>query len=165
MRTVLTRSVTDFVTLREELDLLKDYVHLEKLRFEDKFDFTIICDETMEAESIRIPSLLIQPYVENAILHGLYAKTGKGKLVLRVKSAEDDFINFEIEDDGIGREAAAKIRSTNQTQRKSMGTQLTEERLGLLNNDGKDPVQYKDLFHGQTPAGTLVIIRIKINPI
>jgi PAS domain S-box-containing protein len=163
MRTVLTRSVADFVTLKEELDLLKDYVHLEKLRFEDKFDFRIVCDDSIDADEVQMPSLLIQPYVENAILHGLYNKDGKGSLAVYVKKA-DDFLLFEIEDDGIGREAAMKIRERNQTQRKSMGTQLTEERLKMLNSDAHDSVTYTDLFDADAPAGTRVTIRIKINP-
>jgi PAS domain S-box-containing protein len=163
MRTVLTRSVADFVTLKDELDLLRDYVHLEKLRFEEKFEFTIACDNTINADDIQMPSLLIQPYVENSILHGLYNKEGKGSLAVKV-SMVNDFLLFEIEDDGVGRVAAQKIRAKSETKKQSMGTQLTEERLAILNDDSQPSVIYKDLYEGDQPLGTLVTIRVKINP-
>jgi PAS domain S-box-containing protein len=163
MRTVLTRSVADAVTLKEELDLLKDYVHLEKLRFDDKFDFIINPDQDIDLENTKIPSLLIQPYVENAILHGLYNKTGRGLLNVRVRLADDSVI-FEVEDDGIGRDAAMRLKANNPMKRKSMGTQLTEERLAIINADGESPVVYTDLFKNNEACGTRVTIRIKMNP-
>jgi PAS domain S-box-containing protein len=163
MRTVLTRSVADFVSLKDELDLLRDYVHLEKLRFEEKFEFNIACDKGINADDIQMPSLLIQPYVENAILHGLYNKEGKGSLAVKV-SCINEFLLFEIEDDGVGRAAAHKIRAKNESKQQSMGTQLTEERLAILNDDSQPPVIYKDLYEGDQPTGTLVTIRVKINP-
>jgi PAS domain S-box-containing protein len=163
MRTVLTRSTIDFVSVQDEIDLLNDYVHLEKLRFEDKFDFIIRCEDSVAPDDIKMPSLLIQPYVENAILHGLYNKIGKGKLTIDVK-ADSDLLIFEIEDNGIGRAAAHEIRDRNQSQRKSMGTQLTEERLRILNHNSEMPVMYTDLFHDGKASGTRVTIRIKLYP-
>lgn len=163
MRTVLTRSAVDFVSVKNELDLLRDYVHLEKLRFEEKFEFYIHCDDEINADDMMMPSLLIQPYVENAILHGLYNKDGKGTLTVKV-SLQKDFLIFNIEDDGIGRAAAGKLRENSGSKKNSMGTQLTEERLMLLNNDGEPPVVYHDLFENGKPTGTLVTIRVKTNP-
>jgi PAS domain S-box-containing protein len=163
MRTVLTRSVADSVSLKDELDLLRDYVHLEKLRFEEMFEFNIECEKAIDADDVMMPSLLIQPYVENAILHGLYNKEGKGSLVVRV-SLIKDFLHFEVEDDGVGRVSTQKIRANSESKKQSMGTQLTEERLVLLNDDSQPPVVYKDLYDGDHPAGTLVTIRVKINP-
>jgi PAS domain S-box-containing protein len=163
MRTVLTRSVADFVSLREELDLLADYVHLEKLRFDDKFEFSIQCDPSINADEIMMPSLLIQPYVENAILHGLYNKEGKGSIVVSI-SFTDDLLLFKITDDGVGRAAAQKVKAKSGPGQKSMGTQLTEERLTILNSDGEPPVVYEDLYNDEQPTGTTVTIRVKINP-
>jgi sensor histidine kinase YesM len=163
MRTVLTRSVADSISLREELDLLRDYVHLEKLRFEEKFEFAIQCDPTINTDEVMIPSLLIQPYVENAILHGLYNKEGQGSLVVNVSLA-DDFLLFKIVDDGVGRVAAQKIRAKSGSKQKSMGTQLTEERLAILNSDNQPSVIYHDLHQGDEPMGTVVTVRVKINP-
>jgi PAS domain S-box-containing protein len=163
MRMVLTRSGADFVTVQDELDLLKDYVHLEKLRFEEKFDFDLVCADSIEPDNIKMPSLLIQPYVENAILHGLYNRTGKGKLTVHVKTV-DNFLLFEVEDNGIGRAAASEIYQGNQLKKTSVGTQITEERLRMLNNDLVHPVVYTDLFESGKPSGTRVTIRIKLNP-
>jgi PAS domain S-box-containing protein len=163
MRTVLTRSAVDLVTVKDELDLLNDYVHLEKLRFDDKFDFAIRCEESLEPDEIKLPSLLIQPYVENAILHGLYNKIGKGRLTIDVKT-NSNFLIFEIEDNGVGRAAALEIKGRNNTHRKSMGTQLTEERLMILNSDSQTPVVYTDLFNDGKPCGTRVTIRIRLYP-
>jgi PAS domain-containing protein len=163
MRTVLTRSVADFVSLREELDLLRDYVHLEKLRFEEKFEFSIQCDPAINADEIMMPSLLIQPYVENGILHGLYNKEGQGSLAVDV-SLVDDFLLFKVVDDGVGRAATQKIQEKSGPGKQSMGTQLTQERLTILNSDGKPPVVYDDLYQGDQPIGTAVTIRVKITP-
>jgi LytS/YehU family sensor histidine kinase len=163
MRTVLTRSVADQVTLKEEIDLLKDYVQLEKLRFDDKFEFVVQPDNDLDLENIKIPSLLIQPFVENAILHGLYNKEGNGLLGIKV-SLEGDHLIFVVEDDGVGREASRMIQSRNPAKNASMGTQLTEERLTILNGDNLPAVTYTDLFNDNKAAGTRVTIRIKLNP-
>jgi PAS domain S-box-containing protein len=161
MRTVLARSVADRIPLKDELEMLQDYVNLEKLRFEEKFEFQIEHDALLDIDGIRIPSLLVQPYVENAILHGLYNKDGIGNLILRTK-IKGSYLVFEIEDDGVGRDAASKLNSAKDSTRKSMGTNLTEERLKLINQDSEVAVTYTDLFKEKSPAGTLVQIRIKL---
>lgn len=163
MRTVLTRSVADRVTLKEEIDLLKDYVHLEKLRFDDKFQFVVQPLDDLDVDNIKIPSLLIQPFVENAIVHGLYNKEGNGLLNIKVTLDGENLI-FIVEDDGIGREAARQIQARNPAKAQSMGTQLTEERLTIINGDNRPAVTYTDLFNGSKSAGTRVTIRIKLNP-
>jgi PAS domain S-box-containing protein len=159
MRNVLTRSVAD-VSLKEELDLLQDYVKLEKLRFEEKFDFFFEYDETINLEAISIPTLLVQPYVENAILHGLYNKHGHGNLYIRIKTLPD-YVVFEVEDDGVGRDAAAKLEGLAKHGKTSMGTKITEDRLRLINGDSEMAVTYTDLITDNTPSGTLVKIKIK----
>src|SRR6185312_3951034 len=100
------------------LELLRHYVALERMRFENKFDFDIHIQDGLDLESIEIPSLLIQPYVENAILHRLYNKEGKGLLKINVMEG-DNAILFEIEDNGIGREAAMNLRKQNFPKHKS----------------------------------------------
>jgi PAS domain S-box-containing protein len=160
MRNVLTRSVADAVSLKEELDLLQDYVKLEKLRFEEKFDFFFEYDETLNLEAICIPTLLVQPYVENAILHGLYNKHGHGNLYIRIKTLTH-YVIFEVEDDGVGRDAASKLEGLAKHGKTSMGTKITEDRLRLINGDSEMAVTYTDLFDNDIPSGTLVRIRIK----
>jgi LytS/YehU family sensor histidine kinase len=162
IRTVLTHSVAEKIKLTDELDMLRNYIELEKVRFEDKFTYKVEIDEDVEVNNILIPSLLIQPYIENAILHGLYNKVGQGQLTIRVKT-DDEFLNFEIEDDGVGREEAARIRATNKADHKSMGTKLTEERLRAINQHKGTDVLFEDLFRGSDPAGTKVTIKVKFN--
>jgi PAS domain S-box-containing protein len=157
IRGILTNSVSNKVKLSEEIELIKHYVNLELLRFENKFDFILTIGPELEIDNIEIPSLLIQPYVENAILHGLYNKPTKG--TLRIAVHEDQgFLLFEIEDDGVGRETAQKLRQQNFPQHKSMGTILTEERLRLINLEEKASFEIIDLFKDELPAGTLVKI-------
>lgn len=160
IRSILNHSVKSRVRLAEELELLKHYVQLESLRFEDKFDFELHVDPMIDVESVEIPSMLIQPYVENAILHGLYNKKGRGKLKISVKGGEGS-ITVEIEDDGIGRKAAADMKPLNLPRHRSMGTALTEERLKLINADATASVEITDLETEYSPAGTRVSVRIK----
>lgn len=157
IRGILNNSVNNKVKLSEEIELIKLYVNLELLRFENKFEFILSIAPGLEIDSIEIPSLLIQPYVENAILHGLYNKPTKGTLKISVRE-DKDFVLFEIEDDGVGRETAQKLRQQNFPQHKSMGTVLTEERLKLINLEEKASYQIIDLFDGEKPSGTLVKI-------
>jgi PAS domain S-box-containing protein len=157
IRGILTNSVSNKVKLSEEIELLKHYVNLELLRFENKFEFILSISDELEIDNIEIPSLLIQPYVENAILHGLYNKPAKGTLKISVRE-DKDFLLFEIEDDGVGRETAQRLRQQNFPLHKSMGTVLTEERIKLINLQEKASYEIIDLFDGEKPSGTLVKI-------
>lgn len=157
IRGILTNSVNNKVLLSEEIELLKHYVNLELLRFENKFEFILSVAPNVEIDNIEIPSLLIQPYVENAILHGLYNKPDKGILKISM-SIDKDFVLFEIEDDGVGRETAQKLRQQNFPQHKSMGTVLTEERLKIINLEEKASYEIIDLYAGNKSSGTLVKI-------
>jgi PAS domain S-box-containing protein len=160
IRSILTHSVNNKIKLTEEIEMLKNYVHLEMTRFENKFSFDLQIDENVELDNIEIPSLLVQPYVENAILHGLYNKTGHGQLTIRVKE-KNDAVFFEIEDDGVGREEALKIRSQNLPLHKSMGIKLTEERLKLINEAHNVAFEIEDLKNAAGPSGTKVTIGVK----
>lgn len=160
IRSVVTHSLSDRIKLTEELALLKNYVQLEQMRFENKFAYTFVVEDDLDTDSVNIPSLLIQPFIENAILHGLNKRTEPGSLWIRVKTAEE-FLIFEVEDNGIGREAAARLRTANCNMHKSMGTRLTEQRLREINQTDGFSVIYTDLYSGDVPAGTLVTINIK----
>jgi sensor histidine kinase YesM len=146
--------------------MLRNYIHLEMVRFENKFDFSIEMDPDVkvEEESIVMPSLLIQPYVENAILHGLYNKLGHGQLTIRVQE-KDGILFFEIEDNGIGREAAKKLRDQNFPTHKSMGINITEERLKLISKNHDTAFEIEDLFFDGLPGGTRVRIGIPFETI
>lgn len=159
IRSILTHSVDNKIKLTDEIDMLKNYVQLEMVRFEHKFNFILNVDPTVDAEAIEIPSLLIQPYVENAILHGLYNKQGAGTLKIDIYE-ENETIIFQIEDDGIGREAAMKLSKQNFPTHKSMGIHVTEERLQLINQKHNVAFEVQDLMEHGKPAGTRVRIGV-----
>ncbi|MEK6614700.1 MAG: histidine kinase, partial [Bacteroidota bacterium] len=134
MRMILSNSEKTFVTIREEIDSLNLYLELESLRWDNKFDFTITIDPKVETDFCKIPGMLIQPYVENAIIHGVTPKTEeKGKIEIRI-SQTDTHIICMIEDNGIGRKKSQQLKTkTNQSLYESMGMKITSERLEALN--------------------------------
>jgi LytS/YehU family sensor histidine kinase len=159
IRGILNNSISNKIRLTEELEQLNHYVSLELLRFENRFDFILQVDPDLDVEDIEIPSMLLQPYVENAILHGLYNKLNPGTLKVSVKEAGHSIL-FEIEDDGVGRAAAMNFRR-HLYGHKSMGTALTEERLKLINAQSDASLKIIDLEREGKPAGTKVQIWIK----
>ena len=161
IRNVLTHSVDNMINLEDEIDLLKNYVSLEQIRFEDKFDVEFDIDPGLDISSIEIPSLLLQPYVENAIIHGLYNKIGRGKVKISFYEKGEN-IEVIIEDDGVGRDAARRLSDKSVTKHKSMGIKLTEERLQLIGEEGGASFETLDLYDEDSPAGTQVRIRLKV---
>jgi len=161
VRSILTHSVNNKIRLSDEIEMLQNYIELEMTRFENKFTFSLSIDPEvkLEEESIVIPSLLIQPYVENAILHGLYNKPENGELSIRINE-ENGMIFFEIEDNGIGREAAMKLRKQHFSSHVSMGINITEERLKLINQSHHTAFEIEDMMDGDKPRGTRVRIGI-----
>jgi LytS/YehU family sensor histidine kinase len=164
MRKVLENSQHTSVSLRDELDALKLYLELECLRFMDKFNYEIKVDEDIDTLMFKVPTMLIQPYVENSICHGLMPKEGKGTVKIDL-ILEKDHIVCIVEDDGIGREAAAERQKINNVNHNSLGTQIAVSRLDLVNTLYGTSLKtiYTDLKneHGE-PEGTHVEIHIPI---
>ncbi len=159
MRLILEYSLESAIPLAKEIELLKCYVELEQFRFEDKFDFTVFVDPEIK-NNITIPPMLIQPHIENAILHGLNTKSGKGNLELKITSVNNNII-CEIRDDGIGREKA--MQQQNETNHKSMATDITNKRLEIINQNNSNPIQLtiEDLKNAEGSAlGTSVKLTI-----
>ncbi len=161
LRQILESSMNSQILLSEEISILERYLSLESLRFTDRFSYAIEVDPSLDTSDVEIPALLVQPYVENALLHGLLNKPGKGKLVIRFEDA-DPYIRCTIEDNGIGRAAAAEIKSRKTTGHKSVGMLLSQQRLELINGNhtNKVLVQITDLMEDEQPAGTRVEIHI-----
>ncbi|KQT18525.1 histidine kinase [Chryseobacterium sp. Leaf404] len=133
MRGVMENSTEDFIPFQQELDLLQNYLALEKTRFADKFDYEIEVDENLNTQSLKVPGMLVQPFLENSVWHGLRYKTTKGLLKLKFeKSAED--LKITIEDNGIGIEESKKQKTEHQKTRKGRGMKNTLERIRLLND-------------------------------
>ncbi len=132
MRKILENSQHTAIPIRDEIDALQLYLELESIRFRDKFDYQIVVDEEIDPLMYKIPTMLIQPYVENAIGHGLMLREGKGLVTISL-SLEVDYLSCIIEDNGIGREASREINLKKQHNHNSLGTRITESRLKLVN--------------------------------
>jgi len=132
IRMILQNSREKSITLQEELDTLILYIELEQIRFENKFEFSCEVGEGVQMEQIMIPPMLLQPFVENAIWHGLMHKKEKGNLILAFSRAGDRILCI-IDDDGVGRDKAAKMKSLTATRYKSMGMGITRDRIEIMN--------------------------------
>jgi tetratricopeptide (TPR) repeat protein len=166
MRKVLDNSQHTSVPLSDELNALNLYLELESIRFKDKFEYNITVDEEIDPLMHKVPTMLIQPYVENSICHGLLAKEGKGLVNIDLK-LKDDYILCVIEDNGIGREAAKERNLKREKNHNSLGTQITKSRLDLVNELYGTSLQtiYTDLKdENGEPAGTRVEIHIPLIP-
>ena len=121
MRAVLENSEEDFISLSRELELIELYVKLEHSRFTEKFDYTINIDEQIDAEAFQIPPMLLQPYIENAIWHGLRYKEEKGTLSIQLMQKETDLIEIRITDNGIGRKKSKGVKNKKSENPKFQG--------------------------------------------
>lgn len=160
MRQTLELSNQELVTIKEELDLLRIYIELESLRFEENdFHYSISITEGIDLQKVKIPPLLIQPYVENAIKHGLFHKPENKHLTILV-AQENQQLKITIEDNGIGREKAQHIKEQSTKPRNSFSTKANEQRLDLINfgRTNKVELYFEDLHLGD--SGTRVILLI-----
>jgi ligand-binding sensor domain-containing protein/two-component sensor histidine kinase len=161
MRSILDLSKHERVPLQKEIQALKMYMELEALRLDHKFDYSINVNRDIDAESTYLPSLVIQPFVENAIWHGIHNKKGQGHIFVTVNENELAQLIIKIEDDGIGRKASAAMKRE-QTTHKSYGIDITINRLQLLNKNNN--VIFTDLYNENNQAiGTLVTIQLNTN--
>jgi LytS/YehU family sensor histidine kinase len=151
--------------LSNELEALKIYIEMEGLRFNDKFTYQISIEEGIYPEMMEVPPLIIQPYVENAIWHGLLHKEASGHLQINLTLIGDNVLQCVIEDDGVGRDKAKEYKSKSVTTRKSLGMKLTEDRISILNKYASlnASVQIIDLVDNNgVAAGTRVILKIPV---
>ncbi len=132
MRLVLENSQEDFIPLFKEQEILSLYLKLEHYRFRDKFDYEINIADDISTETVEVPPMLIQPYIENAVWHGLRYKETKGKLLLNIFT-QSNFLVVEIIDDGIGRKKSAELKTANQRKHNSTGLKNIQDRLQIIN--------------------------------
>ena len=165
MRLYLNMSNQNVVFLSDVIRALELYLQLEGIRFDDTFNYIMDIHEDIDPEIIQIPAMVIQPYVENAIKHGLLHKKENRLLLIRFELEAEDLLYCEIRDNGVGRKRAAEIKARNPIKRKSFATLATEKRLDLLNY-GRDDligVEILDLYDQRNnPSGTQVSIRIPL---
>jgi anti-sigma regulatory factor (Ser/Thr protein kinase) len=160
IRLILENSKNETITLKKELETLKLYLLMESLRFEKRFDYSIQINEGIDAHLIKLPTMIIQPYVENAIWHGLLHKQDKGNVYIYISIVEN-VLGIIIEDNGIGRQKATEMKSKNSTSNKSYGMQITSQRITHLNKDNR--AEIVDLKDEQgNVLGTKVILSIHL---
>jgi len=163
VRLILQNSQASLITLESELESLELYLNLEALRFNYHFNYKISVPKDMDISALQVPPLILQPYVENAIWHGLMHKEEKGQLDVEI-SEEDDYLYFKITDNGIGREKAAALASKSATKHKSMGLRITAHRIAIQNSQmTESPVTINDLVNADgSSAGTEVTIKMPV---
>ena len=162
MRSVLENSEEDFIPLKKEIELLDLYTKLEHFRFQDKFDYSIDVDETIDVEDFQIPPMLLQPYIENAVWHGLRYKNEKGHLNIAILPKSKNELTITISDDGIGRERSKALKTENQKKQNSKGMNNIKKRVAILNEMYKDKVDVIiEDFQQLEDAGTKVVVTLK----
>jgi ligand-binding sensor domain-containing protein len=164
IRRVLDASRSEYVNLAEEIETLRLYIGLESMRFGNRFEYNIEVDPAVEVHKLVLPPMLIQPYVENAIWHGLMQKDdGVALLTLSVQQHGQEIV-ITVEDNGIGRKKAAALKSKAANQHKSHGMTVTHERLGMINDlyqlDARVRVQDLQNTAGED-CGTRVVLRLE----
>jgi ligand-binding sensor domain-containing protein len=165
VRKVLDLSDKPLVSLEQELEILKVYIELESMLLVNEFSYNILIDKSVDLNEIQIPSLIIQPYVENAFKHGLRHKKGAKNLEIKIEYDENECLLYiEISDNGIGRKEAKKINKENAKAYDSFATSAIDKRIQLLNYSRKDiiGVEISDKLIGKEVNGTTVKIRIHV---
>ncbi|MCB2220990.1 MAG: histidine kinase [Bacteroidetes bacterium] len=162
VRQILNNSVEEWVPLEDEIESIKNYLELQKVRHRDMFDYSIDVDEAIDPETIQVPPMLAQPFIENSIEHGFKQKSGKGHLKIQFKK-NGKLIRFELEDDGIGREKAMKIVAEQNKDHRSMSSEITRQRLKVLSKKTRQKINLSiiDLKdEKRNPVGTKVAFDI-----
>ncbi|WP_344727871.1 tetratricopeptide repeat-containing sensor histidine kinase [Corallibacter vietnamensis] len=162
MRTVLENSEKDFIPLEKEIELLELYTKLEHFRFQDKFDYSIIVNDNVEVEDFQIPPMLLQPYIENAVWHGLRYKTEKGLLQIVVSKKTASEITITITDNGVGRARSRSLKTDHQKKQKSTAMNNIKKRVNILNTMYKDKVDvFVDDLSNAQDTGTKVVVTLR----
>jgi hypothetical protein len=164
VRQVLNNSRKQLITLRDELETLELYVNLESSRFEHKFKYITNIADDIDTQKLSIPPILIQPFVENAIWHGLMQKEEGGSVILSITKS-DSALQIVIEDDGIGRKKATALKSKTAQKRQSMGIEITGNRMEIIEKLYDIPCSSEiiDLFHDDgTSAGTRIVLTLPL---
>ena len=151
------------VTLQDEIEVLELYLVLEHMRFERSFTYQVIVDERLDEDEIELPSMLLQPYVENALWHGLMHKKDDKQLTIAFKYIDEDTFSCIIDDNGIGRKQSYELKKQQSTTRdhKSKGMAITKDRIDLLKRQGNHAsLTIIDKEENEQATGTKVIIEL-----
>ncbi|NAY91486.1 tetratricopeptide repeat protein [Muricauda sp. JGD-17] len=163
VRKILEASSVKEISLEDELETVELYMNIENIRFSNEIDFKITLDDDINPDVIKVPSLTLQPFLENALWHGLSPKKGEKKIHIHVKRKNKNHVSIEIEDNGVGRGAAEVNKEKRVLKRKSVGIRITKERLANFAKDYQNnfDVDIVDLFDDNgNPKGTKVVLDI-----
>ncbi|EPR70075.1 DNA-binding response regulator/sensor histidine kinase [Winogradskyella psychrotolerans RS-3] len=162
IRKILMASKEKETSLNDELETMKLYMNIENIRFSNEIDFTIMVDPSINTEITKLPSLVLQPFLENSLWHGLSSKSNNKKIILNVRKNSPNFITVEIIDNGIGRIASKKINDRNRLERNSVGIDITKARLANFSEAFQNSytLDIEDLYENEKPSGTKIILKI-----
>ena len=165
IRTILSTSKEKDITLQEELDTMELYMNIENIRFENKIHFNLEVSDDIPLKHIKLPSMILQPFLENAIWHGLSSKDGTKKIDFRVSKESEDIVKIEIEDNGIGRVKSKEIKANKTLNNRSIGIDLTQQRLENYYKDikGEHSILIEDLYENDKASGTKIVVKIPFN--
>ena len=152
-------------TLSEEIETLKLYIDIENIRFHNEIKPSFSIDKKLNLNTIKVPTLILQPFIENAIWHGLSSKKGEKLIDITFEKEVDSFLKITIEDNGIGRKKSSEIKNNKIHKKESIGIKLTEERLSNFTKDLQSnyKLEYKDLYDVNNIAiGTKVLLKIPL---
>ncbi|APG65183.1 sensor histidine kinase [Tenacibaculum todarodis] len=161
MRSVLENSDEDFIPFTKEIELLELYVKLEHNRFKDKFDYQINVAKNIDLDQFSIPPMLLQPYIENAIWHGLRYRKEKGNLSISIIQKDAETLQVSIEDNGIGRKQSQALKTKNQLKQKSKGMSTIKNRIAILNDMYKEKISVTITDVSADGSGTKVDVFLK----
>jgi len=149
IRRILNASQEKEISLAQEIETAELYLNIENIRFNNEIDFILTIDRSLNLDTIKIPSLILQPFIENALWHGLSSKKGEKKLKINIEKKNNTFVKIEIEDNGIGRKRSAEIKEKKIHKKNSIGLKITEERLQnfVKNNDYTYKLNIQDLYN------------------
>lgn len=166
IRLILHYSSKDTISLKEELEAITLYVELEQMRYRENFGFILKVDEGMDTKNFLIPPLILQPYIENAIIHGLAPKSGEKELMVEILRC-GPVLCCTIRDNGVGRMYSNHARSKIQPQHKPVAMELTRKRLELSENgnQGSGNIEINDLMQEGQPAGTEVRLKLPVKTV
>lgn len=165
IRKILMASQEKETSLNEELETMKLYMNIENIRFSNEIEFIVTVDPSINTEVTKIPSMVLQPFLENSLWHGLSSKPDNKKIYLNVSKHSPSYITVEIIDNGIGRIASRKINERKRLNRNSVGIKITKARLANFSESFPNSytLDIEDLYDGETPSGTKVTLQIPTN--
>jgi len=164
IRKILASTREKEISLAEEIETMQLYVNIENIRFSNEIDFSLSVDESIKLYTIKIPPMILQPFIENAIWHGLSSKKSNKKLKLTIQKHKKSHIRISVQDNGIGRKKSAKLNTLKMRKKESLGIKLTKERLRNFAKKYQTnySIDFTDLYSDTISTGTKVEITVPI---